>query len=455
MSEHLLFLTGKLAENNLRSVLGKMQGSDFTYQIRQLGVSVAALMTTDMIARRIGEVTAFDGIVIPGRCRGDIDTLSIKLGVPVRRGPDELKDIPVFFGHERIQPDLSRHDTTIFAEIVDAPYMSIDEIVAQAGRYGAAGADVIDIGCLPDTPFPHLEQSVIALREQGYRVSVDSMNSDELLRGGHAGADYLLSLTTKTLWIAHEVPSIPVIIPAVSGDLDSLTEAMNALDQHQLRYIVDPILDPIQHGFTESLVRYRNLRRKHPDVEILMGIGNVTELTDADTAGINAVLFGIASELGIRHILTTQVSPHARCAVAEADVARRMMYAARANSALPRDFHSGLLALHERSPFPYEEHEINELARQIRDPSYRIQISTRGVHIFNRDGMHTSTDIFQLLPHLDVQTDGPHAFYLGAELARAEIAWQLGKRYSQDSRLQWGCVSDDMAAPNEEPSRKT
>jgi hypothetical protein len=51
---------------------------------------------------------------------------------------------------------------------------------------------------------------------------------------------------------------------------------------------------------------------------------------------------------------------------------------------------------------------------------------------------------------LKVENDAPHAFYLGVELARAQIAWQLGKRYAQDSELGWGCAvkrgeSDELA----------
>ncbi|HEU4708334.1 MAG TPA: dihydropteroate synthase, partial [Methylophilaceae bacterium] len=38
-----------------------------------------------------------------------------------------------------------------------------------------------------------------------------------------------------------------------------------------------------------------------------------------------------------------------------------------------------------------------------------------------------------------VDDDASHAFYLGVELARAQIAWQLRKRYRQDEELQWGC----------------
>jgi hypothetical protein len=82
------------------------------------------------------------------------------------------------------------------------------------------------------------------------------------------------------------------------------------------------------------------------------------------------------------------------------------------------------------------------LAAEIRDPSFRIQTSPDGIHIYNRDGIHTATDPFDLFPKLQVDKDGSHAFYLGVELARAEISWQLGKRFNQDQPLNWGCASE-------------
>ena len=118
------------------------------------------------------------------------------------------------------------------------------------------------------------------------------------------------------------------------------------------------------------------------------------------------------------------------------------MYAAKQLNTLPKHIDPGLMALHETSPFPYELSEIKQLAADIRDPSYRIQTSTEGLHIFNRDGFHSATDPFDLYPSLQVENDCGHAFYLGVELARAEIAWQLGKRFSQDQALQWGCASE-------------
>ncbi len=79
-------------------------------------------------------------------------------------------------------------------------------------------------------------------------------------------------------------------------------------------------------GFMASLERYANARRRWPDAEMLMGIGNLTELTAADSTGVNALLIAICQELGIRAVLTTEVIPWARGAVREIDVARRLMH---------------------------------------------------------------------------------------------------------------------------------
>ncbi len=39
--------------------------------------------------------------------------------------------------------------------------------------------------------------------------------------------------------------------------------------------------------------------------------------------------------------------------------------------------------------------------------------------------------------------DASHAFYLGFEFAKAQIAVQLGKNYEQDQALQWGHLTRD------------
>jgi dihydropteroate synthase-like protein len=306
---------------------------------------------------------------------------------------------------------------------------------------------VIDIGCLPSTPFDHLEDAVLALKGEGFAVSVDSVDPQELVRGGRAGADYLLSLTLDTLWIADEVASTPVLIAREPSDEASLLAAIDAMQAKGRRFFADPILDPIPFGLLASLKRYQRLRAVRPDVQIMMGVGNLTELTEADTSGINALLFGIGVELGITAVLTTQVSGHARRAVREADAARRIMYAARENQMLPKGLSDVLMTVHAKRPTTDTPEEINETASQVRDPNFRVQVSTDGVHVFNRDGHQIVRDAFTAWPGLKLEHDGSHAFYMGVELAKAELAFTLGKRYVQDQPLDWG-VAAPRAAEN-------
>ncbi len=451
MSENLLFLTGKLAEKSLHKVLAGIQADDkhpqdFKYRIAQVGVSVAALMTPELILRRLPDTGDADKMVLPGLCRGDLTKLEEKYGIPVELGPEDLKDLPQYFGRGGKEPDLSGYDVSIFAEIVEAPDLTVDAILRRAEQYRQKGADVIDLGCLPNTPFPHLADAIRALKAAGFMVSVDSLNQDDLLLAGQSGADYLLSLNEKSLWIADEVVSTPVLIPSSPGNMPSLYRAIEAMQKWGRPFIADAILDPIPFGLAESIVRYQRLRKRYPDIQIMMGVGNLTELTDADTTGINAILFGIITELGINAVLATSVSPHAVNAIAEADVARRIMYAAREDRRLPRDYSNGLLGLHDRRPFPYTDDEVAEFAAAIKDPSFRIQVSETGLHVYNREGHYQDTDPFKLYPHLKVDDDASHAFYLGVELARAQIAWQLKKRYKQDEALEWGCSTEHKEA---------
>src|SRR5437868_14116906 len=85
-----------------------------------------------------------------------------------------------------------------------------------------------------------------------------------------------------------------------------------------------------------SLERYAEVRRRYPAAPMLMGIGNLTELTAADSTGVNALLIAICQELGIRAVLTTEVIPWARGAVREIDIARRLMYHAVTRKVVPK-----------------------------------------------------------------------------------------------------------------------
>lgn len=448
MADRLVFLTGHLARTRLEKLLAGLGETEFAWEVVDIGVKVAALMTEDIIKRRLQLPAGATSVVLPGRFRGDTERLAGHFGIPFVRGPDEIADLPGFLGRAGQPPDLSRHDMRIFAEIVEAPSLSLEALVGRARMLAAAGADIIDLGCLPETPFPLLGEAVRALKAEGFFVSVDSANLDELREGARAGADFLLSLDENTVPLAFEHALTPVLVPAVAGDLDSLGRAIAMAQRAGIPFIADAVLDPIHFGFAQSLGRFIEARRRWPEIELLMGTGNLTELTDADSSGVTALLAGLCSELVIRNVLVVHVSPHTVRTVEEHDIARRIMFAASGDGALPRGYHPGLLQAHDRKPYAASVEDIAALAADVRDANYRIMTAEDGIHIFNGKSHGTARDAFELFAGLGVESDGAHAFYLGAELMKAEIAWRLGKRYAQDEPLDFG-----VAAPKPEADR--
>ena len=228
MSEKILFLTGKLAERQLKRILSTMK-PEFSYKINQIGVSVAALMSENIIMRRVKKDQNFDRIIVPGKFRGDLEKLSKFFKIKVERGPDDLSNLPDYFGMKINSKELSKYDCLIFAEIVDAAILSVDQIIKIAKLYVEDGANVIDLGCMPDTNFEHLEDTIEALKNQGLKVSVDSANTEELIRGGRAGADFLLSINEKNLEVLENVDSVPVLIPSKPGDMKSLEKVISIM----------------------------------------------------------------------------------------------------------------------------------------------------------------------------------------------------------------------------------
>lgn len=447
-------VTGSLAEPRLTQIAGEVADDTLDPVVVNVGVKVAALMTAEIVERRLKIPEGTDRVLMPGRFRGDLDRLERFFGVPFSRGPDEMADLPDYFGQAKRAVDLTQQDVVIFAEIVDATKLDVPGILAEARHLIGEGADVIDLGCLPDSEFPHLEEAIATLKAEGIKVSVDSFDAAELSRATRAGADYLLSLNETNLSIVEEGPAVPVLVPATQGDLESLARAIDTCLAKGQAFYADPILDPIHYGFTASVVRYAEIRRRYPDIPVLMGIGNVTELTDADTTGMNAVLMGIISELRLNAVLAVQVSPHCRTAVREFERARREFFAARKAGALPQGFGHGLMALRDRKPFASTPDEVARLAAEVKDRNFRIEVTEDGIHIYNRDGHHVAPDPFALFPHLKVEEDGAHAFYLGVETARAEIAHALGKRYAQDEPLKWG-VAGETGGSAEDAHRLT
>jgi len=441
MPSKVLFVTGKLAAPLLRDTLERAR-PDFAHEIATMKITVAALMTPEWIARFLEVPADVDLILLPGRVKGDTAILEERFGVRVEKGPKDLREIPEYFGMASVRRDYGAHDIRILAEIHDAPELELRQIVERAAYFREFGADFIDIGCTPGRPFPGLGEAVRALRAEGHRVSIDTFDRDEIRTAVDAGAELVLSVNGSNLEVAREVDATVVVIPDFGAGLDSLDRNIERLEAWGVRYIVDPILEPIGYGFAASLGRYLEVRRRYPEAEILMGTANVTELTEADTTGTNALLLGFCQELGIRYVLTTEDTPWARGAVREVDAARRLMYHAVTNRTLPKGVDPRLVTVKDPKIVAYGEAELRALQREIRDPNYRIFTDESRIYVLNADRFVTGTDIGEIFDALDVR-EATHAFYLGKELMKAQLAVALGKTYRQEAPLSWGYLTPD------------
>jgi dihydropteroate synthase-like protein len=452
VSKRLLFVTGRLAAPALRDTLGRAD-LPFDYDVAVMKISVAALMTTEWIARRLEVPQGVTSIMIPGLCEGEADVLSEHFGIPAEKGPSDVKALPTWFGQADARSGYGERDIRVFAEINHVPRLDRDRVFELAHYYRDAGADVIDLGLSLGRSWLQEGPRVIAeLRDAGFELSIDTLDPDEILMADEAGVQYVLSLNGSNRHLAEHLRAIPVLIPDTPEDLDSLDETIAHLERLGKPYLVDPIIEPIGAGFAASLGRYLDVRRRHPDAEMFMGIGNLTELTEADTTGVSALLIGFCQELGIRNVLTTEVIHWARGAVQEAVLAAQLMHFATSRGTQPKHVDARLLTVKDAEFRPYAEAELRELHAQITDPNFRIFADADWIYVFNAERFVKGTDFNEIFDQLDVD-EATHAFYLGKELMKATIARALRKNYRQESPLDWGYMA--FAEPRRERVRLT
>jgi dihydropteroate synthase-like protein len=434
-----LFVTGQLAAHALRNTVEGLSAK-IDYEIAVLPISVAGLMDARFISKHLTGTNGCDYVVIPGLCSGDLKLISDNLGVEVIRGPKNLKNIPHSLGMASSLEGYGARQVKIIAEIVDAYAIGLDAILAKACYYKGNGADIIDLGCPVEGCFPDIEKAVRALKAEGFRVSVDSFNTEDILRADSAGIDFLLSVNSKNLEIARGLKCKVVVIPDENQGLESLEHTIAQLEAWHVPYIIDPVLKPISFGFAESIHEFIYMRQRHPQAAMLMGLGNLTELTDADTTGITAVMAGIITELGIDYVLTTEVSSHAQGAVRELDLACKLMSYACQNKILPKHLNDGLITIKDPQFSVFSEEELRAMQKQVRDRNFRIFTDRNTIYVFNNQMFVKDTNIKAIFEQLRVE-DAAQAFYLGKEMQKALLAIQLGKQYVQEGKLRWGYLT--------------
>jgi len=441
-TEKIHFVTGRLAEPALRNILGQIApgaepDKEFVYSIDVLPITVAALMTPQWIAKHVTIPPGTDRIILPGYCGGDLTPLKEITELPIAIGPKDLRRLPEFFGQKSIKDSFGDWDIDIIAEINHAPQLSTKEIVSMADTMRADGATLIDVGCMPGETWAGVGDCIRALKSEGHRVSVDSLNPDEILAAAKAGAELVLSVNASNREYAADWGIEVVAIPDDIRDINSLEPTIEFLSKHDVPFRIDPILEPIGLGFTASIKRYIDARARWPEAEIMMGVGNLTELTDVDSAGVNMLLIAICQELSIRSVLTTQVINWARSSVREIDIARRIAWYSINENVPPKRISEDLVSLRDARLVQYDHEQIKTLAGNIKDNNYRILAELDQIHLLG-SGVHFSGDdpfdLFDQLADTNPKNlDPSHAFY-----CKAMLALQLGKQYTQDEALKWG-----------------
>ncbi|HJT79321.1 MAG TPA: DUF6513 domain-containing protein, partial [Gemmataceae bacterium] len=421
-------------------------------------ITVVALASAPWVARHLSLPPGVDRVLLPGLCAGDLAPLAAQLGVPVERGPKDLRDLPEFFGRRAGPPQgYGAYDIAILAEINHAPRLPRAELLARARAYRDAGADVIDVGCDPGETWTGTGDAVRALRAEGMRVSIDSFDAAEVEAAVAAGAELVLSVNRGNREQARAVyerhGGAFVVVPDVVATLEGLDETVAALAGWGVPFRIDPVLEPVGFGLAASLGRYLEVRRRYPDAEMMMGVGNLTELTETDSAAINLLLLGFCQEQGIRSVLTTEVINWCRSCVRELDVARRLVYHACRERVLPKHLTSDLVLLRDRRLRAHGEEALRELAAQIKDRNFRLFAERGLLHVLNDKLFLQGTDPFALFRQMQEREniDPAHAFYLGYEMAKAVTALTLGKNYVQDQALRWGFLTREEGADCQGP----
>ena len=363
----------------------------------------------------------------------------------------------------------------VLAEIANAPFLSKEALINKCQYFVDCGADMIDIGMAAGEDFSSKIPDLIdTLRPiVGDRpLSIDTLNPDEIKVAAECGIDFVLSLDlgnnseVKDILKQKDIPV--VLLPTNFSEGKShntpqdRVKAMHQLikDTDGLRYVADLILDPVNSSsIVESIIAFHEFHLTNP-APMFFGVGNVTELMDADSGGVNVLLAGIGMELGVSILFTPEESGKTRGSVYELATSSRMMFLAKHRKSIPKDLGINMVAFkdkHKRNDVILNESDgvpqikQGEPMKFIRDKagSFKISIdygtTVKSSKIIathfkkNKADLvivgHSAKEIYEEIIENKLVTRMEHAAYLGSELQKAEIAMITGKEYVQDFEL--------------------
>ncbi len=489
-----LVVTGRLAQNAVRNSV--QDEAD----ILVLDIEVASFITSSLLRRHMPD-KKYDLILIPGLASGDFSGIEKEFDTRVRLGPKHAVDLGFVLSYaqditfsrkvpacellrekrrenalERINELEERSNPSLFlkgirlggnsrmkvmAEIVDAGHLSRQELTDKIIYFEQQGADIIDLGLSMDSE-PDDSSNAVKIAKSGTELplSIDTLDPGLINAAVEAGVDIVLSLNSENI---NEVKgniiknsTVCVIIPDCVEDIESLFNNIESARNTGIGNIIaDPVLEPCGHGFVESINRYYEFRKRDLTTPLFFGAGNVTELFDADSIGINAMLAGIAMELDASILFTPEYSDKARGSVSELKNASMMMMLSRERGSSPKDLGIDLFAAKEKrrrefAKIPGAPVEAKSIEKWKLDPAgcFKIDITEGEI----RNGKYypgrivarnkdqsitgvTAKEVLDTIIGLGKVSLLDHAAYLGRELKKAELALKFKRSYSQDDEF--------------------
>ena len=514
----VLLVTGTLAEDMVKRY---SKESTVETETLALKIQVAAFLTPETIIKNIEtlNLNGFSMILVPGLVRGDTSLITKATAIETFKGPRYAADLPTvldLIGHVKlstvlpacellheklVEKALQEIEKTekncamllkkpgsmqignlavgkefpmrVLAEIVDAALMDNQAIQRLAQKFVAAGASLIDVGMVAGESRPEDAKRVVQSVKQvvNVPVSIDTLDPAEIKAAVLAGADLVLSVDAGNIEeIAPYVKKVAVVIiptdqrqgyfPKTATERVKFMEEILAKAKRLgiTNILADLILEPT--NVLESFMAFRQFADRNPNIPLFVGVSNVTELMDADSVGVNALLARLSSEVNASVLLATEKSDKAKGTVTEEVTAAKMMFLAKKRGSVPKDLGVDLLILkdkrnHEEAYNIMLEQEAPVLIAEKADlseldalGSFTIQLDRIGetiVALHYASGItempdqiikgKTAEAIYMKIVQLGLASRIDHIAYLGAELEKAEIALKTGKEYIQDAVL--------------------
>jgi len=491
---HILVVTGKLAENTVKKSV--QDEAD----VLVLDIEVAAFVTPALL-RLSMPVKKYDLVLITGLASGDFSGFEKELNTQIRLGPKHAVDLDFVLSfadtiafsrkipacelllekrrssafekiieiEERSVSPLTLKGVKlggdsrmkVMAEIVDSGHLSRSELTKKISYFVERGADIIDLGISLDTEPDKVRVAVeTAKSATGIPLSIDSLDPVLINTALDSGIDIVLSLNSENISEVKDNivqnSAAAVIIPDCVEDMESLFKNIESARNSGIKNIIaDPVLEPVGHGLVESINRYYEFRERDRKTPLFFGVGNVAELIDADSIGVNAMLSGVAMELGANILFTPEFSSKAYGSVSELKTASMMMMLARDRGSAPKDLGIDMLAIKEKRRrefglLPENATEAKGDEKWHLDPAgcFKIGITEDEYisgkifpgkivvkHNDNSITGETAKDVLETIIRLGLVSRLDHAGYLGRELMKAELALKFKRSYSQDDKF--------------------